>query len=117
MDYVVTENQKNKMMMSFLDMMTFIITKGKDEIFLVESEDDKLAQMVYQTKSKKLYINQKVVNSLCNFFSQENSYACVLVIMHWFEKKYEVKVSKYWVVDSLDRHLLSTSPYNSRTKQ
>ena len=103
--------------MSFLDMMTFTITNGKDEIFLVESEDDKLAQMVYQTKSKKLYIGQKVVNSLCDFFSQENSYACVLIIMHWFEKKYEVKVSKYWVVSSLDRHLLSTSSYNSRTKQ
>lgn len=117
MDYIVTEDQKNKMMMTFLDMMNFIITKGKDEIFLVESEEDRFAKLVYQTKSKRLYIYQNVVNSLCDFFSQENSYSCVLIIMHWFEKKYGVKVSKYWVANNLDRHLLSTSPYNSRTKQ
>ena len=117
MDYKITENQKNKLMMSFLDMQNFTRVDKKDEVFVVESEDDKYAKMVYQTKSKKLYINQNVVNSLCEFFSESNSYYCVLIIMSWFEKKYGLTVKKYWIVNRMDIGHLSTSPYNSRTKQ
>ena len=115
MKFIISEEKLSKAFSRFLDLQNFVRDDSKDEMFLFKNEGDEYAVMVYQKKSKKLYIRKSVVERVLNFVS-DNYYKAIQIIIDWFEQTYETQVRGYWVGDEFERGLFKKT-YHSRTKQ
>ena len=115
MKFIISEEKLSKAFSRFLDLQNFVRDDSKDEMFLFKNEGDEYAVMVYQKKSKKLYIRKSVVERVLNFVS-DNYYKAIQIIIDWFEQTYETKVKGHWVGDELEIGLFKKT-YHQRTKQ
>ena len=96
MKFIISEEKLSKAYSRFLDLQNFVRDDDRDEMFLFKNEGDEYAMLVYQKKSKKLYIRRKVVETVLNFVS-DNYYKSIQIIIDWFEQTYETPVKAHWV--------------------
>lgn len=115
MKFIISEEKLSKAYSRFLDLQNFVRDDDRDEMFLFKNEGDEYAMLVYQKKSKKLYIRRKVVETVLNFVS-DNYYKSIQIIIDWFEQTYETPVKAHWVGDNSELNLFRKR-YHGRTKQ
>ena len=86
MKYLITESQFDKVIFRYLDNQDFIQIKKGNDIYFVNSEGDKYAQIRYATSDGWCYINNDLIEEISSFFSLQE-FDSKQVIGRWVENK------------------------------
>ena len=81
-----------RVIFSYLDSQDFIQIKKNNNIYFVNSEGDKYAQIRYEEKDGWCYINFDLINEISSFFSLQ-PYDSEQVIGRWVENTLQMKVT------------------------
>lgn len=97
MKYIITESQKDKLIFSYLNNQDFIQIDGEKEIYFVNSEGDKYAQIRYDYDIPWVGMSDNLCKEVSSFFSisKEDSQK---IIGLWIKHKF--KISGVVVVQS-----------------
>jgi hypothetical protein len=90
MKYLITESQFDKIIFKYLDNQDFVHIGYGENIYLVNSEEDSLAQIKINNKSRWCAIDYNLLNEISSFFSI-NRIDALSVINKWVEKKFDIK--------------------------
>jgi hypothetical protein len=99
MKYIITESQFDKAVFKYLDNQDFIKVNKKENIFFLNSSDDKLsdAQIAYIKTDGECYIKYELMVEISEFFSTD-IYEVNKIIGRWFENTQQRRVSSiHWV--------------------
>jgi hypothetical protein len=99
MKYIITESQFDKAVFKYLDNQDFIKVNKKENIFFLNSSDDKLsdAQIAYIKSDGECYIKYELMVEISEFFSTD-VYEVNKIIGRWFENTQQRRVSSIiWV--------------------
>jgi hypothetical protein len=99
MKYIITESQFDKAVFKYLDNQDFIKVNKKENIFFLNSSDDKLsdAQIAYIKSDGECYIKYELMVEISEFFSTD-VYEVNKIIGRWFEDTQQRRVSSiHWV--------------------
>ena len=92
MKYLITESQLDNIIFKYLDNQDFIQIKKEHNIYFVNSESDKHAQIRFDKKDGWCMIYYKLVEEISAFFSMQESDS-ELVIGRWVENTLQMKVT------------------------
>jgi hypothetical protein len=92
MKYLITESQIDRLIFKYLDNQDFIQIKRGDNIFFVNSEDDKYAQIKYDKSDGWCYVYWKLIEVISNFFSLKQT-ETEQVIGRWVENTLQMRVT------------------------
>lgn len=93
MKYLITESQFDKVIFRYLDNQDFIQIEKGSNIFFVNSENDKYAQIRYATSDGWCYISIDLIEEISSFFSLQ-TYDSEQVIGRWVENTLQMKVTE-----------------------
>jgi len=99
MKYIITESRFDKAVFKYLDNQDFIKVNKKENIFFLNSSDDKLsdAQIAYIKSDGECYIKYELMVEISDFFSID-VYEVNKIIGRWFEDTQQRRVSSiHWV--------------------
>ena len=99
MKYIITESRFDKAVFKYLDNQDFIKLNKKENIFFLNSSDDKLsdAQIAYIKSDGECYIKYELMVEISDFFSID-VYEVNKIIGRWFEDTQQRRVSSiHWV--------------------
>ena len=99
MKYLITESQFDKAVFKYLDNQDFIKVNKKENIFFLNSSDDKLsdAQIAYIKTDGECYIKYELMEEISEFFSID-IYEVNKIIGSWLENTIQRRVSSiHWV--------------------
>jgi hypothetical protein len=99
MKYIITESRFDKAVFKYLDNQDFIKVNKKENIFFLNSSDDKLsdAQIAYIKSDGECYIKYELMAEISDFFSID-VYEVNKIIGRWFEDTQQRRVSSiHWV--------------------
>jgi hypothetical protein len=99
MKYIITESRFDKAVFKYLDNQDFIKVNKKENIFFLNSSDDKLsdAQIAYVKTDGECYIKYELMVEISDFFSID-VYEVNKIIGRWFEDTQQRRVSSiHWV--------------------
>ena len=91
MKYLITESKLNIVIFKYLDNQDFIKIEKDNNIYFVNSEGDKYAQIRYDKKDGACYIESDLIGEISSFFSMEHSDSKE-VIGKWVENTLQMKV-------------------------
>jgi hypothetical protein len=92
MKYIIKESQFDKIIFKYLNNQDFIQIEKNDNIYFVNSEGDKYAQIRYDKKDGWCIIYYKLVEEISRFFSMEESDS-ESVIGRWVENTLQMRVT------------------------
>jgi hypothetical protein len=105
MKYLITESQFDKIIFKYLDNQDFILIERNNEIYFVNSEDDKYAQIRFDKNDGWCRIYYKLVEEISAFFSMQGSDS-QQVIGRWVENTLLMRVTNTrWLTYDLPREL------------
>jgi len=92
MKYLITESQFDNVIFKYLDNQDFIRIEKNNNIYFVNSENDKFAQIKFLEVDGQCYIYYNLINEISMFFSLD-----ILdskeVIGRWVENTLQMKVT------------------------
>jgi hypothetical protein len=92
MKYLITESQIDRVIFRYLNNQDFIQIEKGDNIYFVNSEGDKYAQIRYDKEYGWWYIHYKLVDEISSFFSLEQNDSKE-VIGRWVENTIQMRVT------------------------
>ena len=92
MKYLITESQIDKVIFKYLNHQDFIQIEKNNNIYFVNSEGDKYAQIRYDKSDGWCGVNYELVNEISSFFSLQHSDSKE-VIGRWVENTLQMKVT------------------------
>jgi hypothetical protein len=92
MKYLITESQIDRVIFKYLDNQDFIKIDTGDNIYFINSEGDKYAQIRYTKSDGWCYTYWKLVEEISSFFSLEQTDS-EQVIGRWVEDTLQMRVS------------------------
>ena len=92
MKYLITESQFDKAIFKYLDNQDFIQIEKNDNIYFLNSEGDKYAQIRFHKKGGWCGIYYNLIKEISSFFSIEDSDSKE-VISRWVENTLQMKVT------------------------
>ena len=93
MKFIITESKIVSVMEKYLDNQDFIRINTYDGAYFANSEDDEIAQIMYDYGTGTCYINYDLIVELDSFFSSKHIVTSN-VIAGWVENKLSVEVLK-----------------------
>ncbi len=95
MKYLITESQFDNVIFKYLDNQDFIRIGKNNNIYFVNSENDKFAQIKFREVDGQCYVHYNLINEISMFFSLD-----ILdskeVIGRWVENTLQMKVTNTW---------------------
>ena len=91
MKFIITESKLENVIFKYLDNQDFIKIEKDNNIYFVNSEGDKYAQIRYDKKDSWCFINFGLVIKISSLFSIEY-FESRKVIGKWVEKTLQMKV-------------------------
>ena len=73
MKYIITESQLSRIIFRYLDKQDFTQIEKGDNIYFVNSKNNKDGQILYDKKHKKCYIDANLVRVISSFFSVDDA--------------------------------------------
>ena len=101
MKYIIKESQLAKIIFRYLDNQDFVQIEKGDNIFFVNSKNDKDGQILYDKKHKKCYINVNLVREISSFFSVDDTNLRP-IISRWVDNTLQMKVTHTLVTRWVD---------------
>ena len=95
MKFLITESKLESLIFKYLDNQDFIKIEKKDNIYFVNSVEDKYVQIKFRKKSNSCYIYNNLIEEISSFFSLDNPDSKNL-ISKWVENTLQMKVSNTW---------------------
>ena len=92
MKYLITESQFDNVVFKYLNNQDFIQIEKNNNIYFVNSEGDKYAQIRYEEKNGWCRINLDLIKEISSFFSLAK-YESQQVIGRWVENTLQMKVT------------------------
>ena len=92
MKYLITESQFDKVIFRYLDNQDFVQIERGRNIYFVNSENDKYAQIRYDKEDGYCFINFDLIKEISSFFSLQRSDSQE-VIGRWVENTTKKKVT------------------------
>ena len=92
MKYKITDRKLESVIFLYLDNQDFIQIEKGDNIYFVNSEGDKYAQIRYDKEHGWCYIHYKLVDEISSFFSLEQNDSKD-VIGRWVENTIQMRVT------------------------
>ena len=92
MKFLITESKLEYVIIKYLDNQDFVKIDKGENIYFVNSENDKLAQIKFNKSDGRCFINYNLVKEISSFFSMEKSDS-EQVIGRWVESTLQMKVS------------------------
>jgi len=95
MKYIITESRFDKAVFKYLDNQDFIKVNKKENIFFLNSSDDKFshAQITYIKSDGECYIKYELIMEISKFFSIDDGYEVNKIIGRWIENTLQRRVS------------------------
>lgn len=93
MKFIITESKIVSVMEKYLDNQDFIRINTYDRVYFANSEDDEIAQIMYDYGTGICYIDSDLIFELDSFFSSKHIVTSN-VIAGWVENKLNTKVVK-----------------------
>jgi hypothetical protein len=93
MKYLITESQLDKTIFKYLDNQDFIQIEDKDDIYFVNSQNDKYCQIRYDISENWCNIDYELIQEIYDFFSLEFGYG-EQVISKWVEDTLQMNVKR-----------------------
>jgi predicted NAD-dependent protein-ADP-ribosyltransferase YbiA (DUF1768 family) len=95
MKYIITESRFDKAVFKYLDNQDFIKVNKKENIFFLNSSDDKFsdAQIAYIKSDGECYIKYELIMEISKFFSIDDGYEVNKIIGRWIENTLQRRVS------------------------
>jgi len=95
MKYIITESRFDKAVFKYLDNQDFIKVNKKENIFFLNSSDDKLsdAQIAYIKSDGECYIKYELIMEISKFFFIDDGYEVNKIIGRWLENTLQRRVS------------------------
>ena len=93
MKYIITESQKEKMILRYLDDKQFNVVEGSDSLYFYNNLSDKYSMLRYDMADGWLFISSSLSEELRNFFhlSVED---VEFKVAKWFRDKYNIPVER-----------------------
>ena len=98
MKFIITEDRFNEIIFNYLDNKNFIKVDKGGNIYFLNSEKDKYAQIRYNKNNEFCYIYYKLVDEISSLFSME-LIDSEEVIGKWVESTLQMKVSYTYYVN------------------
>ena len=100
MKYKITDRQLDDVIFLYLDIQDFIKIEKKENIFFLNSSDDKLsdAQIAYIKSDGWCGINYELTVEISKFFSIDDVYEAGKIIGRWVENTLQRRVSSIHLV-------------------
>jgi hypothetical protein len=92
MKYLITESQLDRVIFKYLDNQDFIQIEKDDNIYFVNSEDDKYCQIRYDMSDNWSLINYELVDEISSFFSLNDSVSEKIITL-WIGNTLQSKYS------------------------
>jgi hypothetical protein len=92
MEYLIKESQLDNIIFKYLDSQDFIQIEKDDNIYFLNSEEDKYAQIRYDKDDGWCGIYYNFIKEISSFFSIEKSDS-KQVIGRWVENTLQMKVT------------------------
>ncbi len=92
MKYIITESQLNKIIFKYIDLKRFIQIEKGSNIYFVNSESDRFAQIRYSKKSGLCFIDANLIKEISSFFSLDQ-YDSRKVITRWVENTLQMRAT------------------------
>jgi len=95
MKYKITDGQLDDVIFLYLDIQYFIKIEKKENIFFLNSSDDKLsdAQIAYIKSDGECYIKYELIMEISKFFFIDDGYEVNKIIGRWLENTLQRRVS------------------------
>jgi hypothetical protein len=92
MKFLITESKLENIIFKYLDNQDFVKIDKGENIYFVNSENDKLAEIKFNKSNGRCYINYNLVEEISSFFSMKE-FDSEQVIGRWVENTLQMKVS------------------------
>jgi hypothetical protein len=92
MKFIITESKLENIIFKYLDNQDFVKIDKGENIYFVNSENDKLAEIKFNKSNGRCYINYNLVEEISSFFSMKE-FDSEQVIGRWVENTLQMKVS------------------------
>ena len=109
MKFIITESKLENVIFKYLDNQDFVKIDEGENIYFVNSEGDRLAEIRFNKNDSWCYINYNLIEEISSFFSMKMSDS-EQVISRWVESTLQMKVSNTWLEDLALKTLLKV-PY------
>ena len=94
MKFIITEDRINEIIFNYLDNKNFIKVDKGENIYFLNSEKDKYAQIRYNKNTKDYYVDYKLIKEVSSFFSLK-IFQSQEVIKGWVENTLQMKVRNF----------------------
>ena len=92
MKFIIAESKLENVIFKYLDNQDFVKIEKENNIYFVNSEGDRLAEIKFNKSNGRCYINYDLVKEISSFFSMKESDS-EQVISRWVESTLQMKVS------------------------
>ena len=92
MKFLITESKLENIISKYLDNQDFVKIDKGENVYFVNSEGDRLAEIRFDKNDSWCYINYDLVKEISSFFSMKESDS-EQVIGRWVESTLQMKVS------------------------
>jgi len=93
MKYIITESQKEKMILRYLDDKQFNVVEGSDSLYFYNNLSDKYSMLRYDMADGWLFISLSLSEELRNFFHLSVN-DVEFKVAKWFKDKYYIPVER-----------------------
>ncbi len=92
MKFIITESKLEQVIFKYLDNQDFVKIDEGENIYFVNSEGDRLAEIRFNKNDSWCYISRELIIEISYFFSME-IFDSKQVIGRWVESTLQMKVS------------------------
>ena len=92
MKFIITESKLENVIFKYLDNQDFVKIDEGENIYFVNSEGDRLAEIRFNKNDSWCYISRELIIEISSFFSME-IFDSKQVIGRWVESTLQMKVS------------------------
>ena len=92
MKFLITESKLEQVIFKYLDNQDFVKIDKGENVYFVNSEGDRLAEIRFNKKNGWCYINYNLIQEISSFFSMKESDS-EQVIGIWVESTLQMKVT------------------------
>ena len=92
MKFLITESKLENIISKYLDNQDFVKIDKGENVYFVNSEGDRLAEIRFDKNDSWCYINYNLIEEISSFFSMKMSDS-EQVISRWVESTLQMKVS------------------------
>ena len=102
MKYLITESQRHNLIFKYLNKQDFITIESQKKIYLVNSEGDKIAQIVIDKEDGFCEVNYKLIDEISSFFSIKREHLWD-VISKWVSEREGIMIYDIWSAEGYVR--------------